>query len=207
MINKINGLHTCQDLKSSVDLELLEILLQPEDAAYPWNPDDQESEAYFNKLEQQLGWQDLVEEHLATQTQDFYHNLDAIWTQVYHSKTDHDEQPAKSLQASLHSAFAACVPANWLNAIAQKAAAIISLEQSASEKLVECIQALLPTWDTDDLLVLARPFAYSMRSSEQQHLTSVISNIENREWSSLSEIEQAKVSLAIADYALKQLSS
>jgi hypothetical protein len=210
MINKINGLHTCHFLQSSVDLpvdiELLETLLQPEDATYPWNPADQESEAYFNELEQQFEWQDLIEEDINTRTQDFYRHLDAIWSQVSYSKTDHDEQPAKGLQALLYSAFAACVPCSLLDAIAQKASSIINLEQSASVKLVECVQGLLPNWETDDLLVLARPFAYSMRSSEQQHLSSVMSNIGNREWTSLSEIEQAKVSLAIADYAFKHIS-
>ncbi|MBD2293923.1 hypothetical protein H6G06_10550 [Anabaena sphaerica FACHB-251] len=207
MINKINGLDTCQFLPSTVDLELLEALLLPEDATYPWNLADQESEAYFNQLEQQFECEDLLAEDLTGRSQDFYHNLDEIWSQVYHSKTDHDEQPSKSLKASLDSAFAASVPSSWLNAIAQKASEIINLEQSASEKLVECVQALLPNWGTDDLLVLARPFAYSMRSNQQQNLASIISNIENREWTGLSEIEQAKVSLAIAHYAFKEISS
>ncbi|MFM6201130.1 MAG: hypothetical protein ACKPE1_18665, partial [Dolichospermum sp.] len=58
----------------------------------------------------------------------------------------------------------------------------------------------------DDLLVLARPFAYSMRSSEPDKLTSLIRDLENRDWCSLSEIEQAKISLAIANYALEYLS-
>ncbi|MEA5578215.1 hypothetical protein [Anabaena sp. UHCC 0451] len=207
MINKINELDTCQLLPLIVDLELLEALLKPEDATYPWNLVDQESEAYFNELEQQFECEDLLAEDLTRRSQDFYHNLDEIWSQVYHSKTDHDEQPSKSIKVAIHNAFAASVPANWLNAIAQKASEIISLEQSASEKLVECVQALLPNWGTDDLLVLARPFAYSMRSNEPQNLASIISNLENREWTDLSEIEQAKISLAIANYAFKELSS
>lgn len=206
MINKINGLDSCEILPSLFDLELLETLLEPEDETYPWNLADQESEAYFNQLEQQFECEDLLGEDLTRRSQDFYHHLDGIWSQVYHSKTDRDEQPAKGIQAALHSAFAASVPTNWLNAIAQKASEIISLEQSASEKLVECVQALLPTWGIDDLLVLARPFAYSMRSNEQQSLASIISNLENREWTDLSEIEQAKISLAIAHYAFKELS-
>ena len=94
-----------------------------------------------------------------------------------------------------------------LKAIAQKASEIFTLEQSASSKLVECVQDFLPHWGIDDLLVLARPFAYSMRSSEPANLASVTSNIADREWTDLSEIEQAKVSLAIADFAFKQLHS
>lgn len=208
MINKINGLDTCHFFPSNVDLDLLEALLKPEDATYPWNMADEESEAYFNQLEQQFECEDLLAENLSRRSQDFYHNLDGIWSQVSHSKTDRDEQPPKSIQAFLNSAFAAAVPSSCLNTIAQKAAEIINnLEQSTSEKLVECVQALLPHWGTDDLLVLARPFAYSMRSNEQQNLAFIISNIENREWTALSEIEQAKISLAIAHYAFKEFSS
>ncbi|WP_016948943.1 hypothetical protein [Anabaena sp. PCC 7108] len=207
MINKINGLDTCSVFTSSVDLDLLEALLQPEDAAYPWNPADEESEAYFSQLEQQFDCQDLLTEDLTTRAQNFYHHLDDLWSQVSHSQTDHDQKPSHRLQSALHTAFSSAVPLNWLNAIAQKALEVITLEKSASDKLVECVQALLPNWGTDDLLVLARPFSYAMRSHEQQNLVFVISNIENREWTSLSEIEQAKVSLAIADYAFKQISS
>jgi hypothetical protein len=208
MINKTNGLDTCHFLPSNVDLDLLEALLKPEDGTYPWNLADQESEAYFNQLEQQFECEDLLAEDLTRRSQDFYSHLDGIWSQVYHSKTDRDEQPPKSIYAAVHSAFAASVPSNWLNNIAQKVSeSINNLEQSTSEKLVECVQALLPNWETEDLLVLARPFAYSMRSNEQQSLAVIISNMENREWTSLSEIEQAKISLAIAHYAFKEFSS
>jgi hypothetical protein len=207
MINKINGLDTCSIFPSSVDLDLLEALLQPEDAAYPWNPADEGSEAYFSQLEQQFESQDLLAEDLTTRAENFYHHLDDIWSQVSHSQTDYDQKPSHRLQSALNSAFSGSVPSNWLNAIAQKVSEISTLEQSASHKLVECVQALLPNWGMDDLLVLARPFAYAMRSNEQQNLIFVSKNIENRDWTSLSEIEQAKVSLAIADYAFKQLSS
>ncbi|TAF06650.1 MAG: hypothetical protein EAZ77_11925 [Nostocales cyanobacterium] len=207
MINKINELDTCGFLPSTADLELLEALLQPEDATYPWNLADEESEAYFHQLEQQFECEDLLGENLNRRSQDFYHHLDEIWSQVSHSKTDRDEQPPKSIQAALHSAFAASVPSSWLNTIAQKVSEMINLEQSASDKLVECVQSLLPNWAADDLLVLARPFAYSMRSNEPQNLAAIISNIEKREWTELSEIEQAKISLAIAHYAFKECSS
>jgi hypothetical protein len=207
MINQINGVDTSNFLQSPVHLEFLSALLAPEDATYPWNLADQESEDYFNQLEQQFECDDLLGDELARRSQNFYHHLDELWSQAsYSTKTDHDEQPSKSIKLSLHEAFAAVVPTNWLNAIAQKAEEIMTLERSASEKLVECVQSLLPSWEADDLMVLARPFAYSMRSNEQQNLAYIISNIENREWTALSEIEQAKVSLAIAHYTFKELS-
>lgn len=206
MINQINGVNTSNVLQSPVQLELLEALLVPSDETYPWNPADQEAEAYFHQLEQQFECDDLLGEDLTRRSLDFFHHLDNLWSQISDCGTDHDEQPSKSIKVSLQNAFAAVVPSSWLDAIAQKATEIITLEKSASEKLVECVQSLLPSWETDDLLVLARPFAYSMRSNKQQNLALVMSNIGNRDWQDLSEIEQAKVSLAIAHYTFKELS-
>lgn len=204
MINKTNELDSFQFLTTTVELELLAALLQPEDETYPWDLADQESEPYFDQLEREFEYDDLLAEDLTRRSQDFYHNLDQIWDQVYHSKTDRDEQPSKCIKAALYSAFSPSVPSSWLNAIAQKASEIINhVEQTTSEKLVECVQTLLPNLLIEDLFVLARRFEPSMRSNDQHKLAIIISNIESREWSDLSEIEQAKVSLAIADYALK----
>jgi len=73
--------------------------------------------------------------------------------------------------------------------------------------LVECVQTVLPNCETETLLVLARPYAYAMRGLEPQNAESTISDINNREWTVLSEIEQAKVSLAIAHYAFTHLNN
>jgi hypothetical protein len=202
MTHKINGSDTFHSLVSQMELELLEALLEPEDATYPWNPADDESEAYFCEVEQQFLMQDLLDEELTTQSQAFYSQLDILWSEVPH-KTHH--LVVNNLQETLQTVFAIGVPQNWLNAIAQKAMEIFASQQSMSDQLVQCVQSVLPTWAADDLFVLARPFAYAMRSSEPQNLTSIISNIENREWETLSEIEQARVSIAIAHYALRQM--
>ncbi len=211
MTNKINSSDASNSLPSQVDLEFLETLLEESDnATYPWNPADKESEAYFHELEQQFVMHDLLEDELTTRSQSFYSHLDTLWSGIsntiyYNCSTESGY--AVDLQETLHNNFAACVPQAWLNAIAKKAAEIFAPHQSMGEQLVECVQSVLPTWGSDDLLVLARPFAYSMRSSEPQNAASVISNLDNREWTTLSEIEQAKVSLAIAYYALNQLKS
>ncbi|MFN6567905.1 hypothetical protein [Dendronalium sp. ChiSLP03b] len=210
MANKINTSHTFHSLQSQVELELLEVLLESEDTTYPWNPTDDESEVYFDELEQQFGMEELLDEELSIRSQTFYNQLDNLWSEVSnHSyyKCSMEHSLISSLQKSLHTAFAAGVPQGWLNEIATKAAEIFSPQQSMGEQLVQCVQSVLPTWAADDLFVLARPFAYAMRSSESHNMTSVINNVENREWTSLSEIEQAKVSIAIAYYALKQLDS
>lgn len=207
MANKSNGSDTYSSLPSQIDLELLEALLEPDDATYPWNPADEESEAYFHELEQQFGMQDLLEEELTTRSQDFYSHLDTLWSGIASTPDNSNLQQVVvlNLQETLRTTFAACIPQGLLNTIATKAAEIFAAQQSMGEQLVECVQTVLPTWGTEDLLVLARPFAYAMRSSESQNASSAISNLNNSEWTALSEVEKAKVSLAIAYYAFTQL--
>jgi hypothetical protein len=208
MTNQINGSETFSSLPSQVDLELLEALLEPDDATYPWNPGDEELEAYFDELEQQFGMQDLLEEELTKRSQDFYSHLDTLWSGISQESDDnHNPQQAQvlNLQQTLSSAFAACVPQALLNTIATKAAEILAAQQSIGEQLVECVQTVLPNWGTEDLLVLARPFTYAMRSSESQNAASALNNLQNNEWTALSEVEKAKVTLAIASYAFNEL--
>lgn len=208
MAKQMNASETFHPLPSQFDLELLSALLEPEDATYPWNPVDEESESYFRELEEQFA-QDLTDEELTTGSQAFYGKVDTLWSEISecsHYKCNTNHVTLAHLQETLHSAFAASVPQSWLNAIAQIASEMFDTRQSIGEQLVECVQAMLPSWGTEDLLVLARPYAYAMRGSEPQNAASTtISDIENREWTALSQIEQAKVSLAIAHYAFTQL--
>lgn len=211
MINNIHNSENFPPLTSQVELELLEVLLEPEDATYPWNPADDEAEAYFTDIERQFVMQDLLEEELHTRAQSFYGKLDTLWSKLgnaSHYKCNTTSRGIlSSLQETLHSTFAAKIPHNWLDAIAEKATEIFTSQQSMGEQLVECVQAVLPTWGADDLSVIARPYAYAMRSSEPQNMKAIVNNVENKDWTTLSEIEQAKVSVAIAYYALKQLNN
>ncbi|MEH2290582.1 hypothetical protein [Nostoc sp.] len=208
MADKINDSDTFSFLPSQIDLELLEALLEPEDANYPWNPGDEESEAYFQELEQQFGIEDLQGVELMRRSEDFYGHLDTLWSSIT-STPDHNHNRQQAvvfnLQQTLRNNFSACVPQILLNTIATKAAEIFAARQLISEQLVECVQTILPTWGTEDLIVLARPFAYAMRSSESQNAASALSNLQNSEWKALSEVEKAKVSLAIASYAFTEL--
>ncbi|MEH2084907.1 MAG: hypothetical protein V7K89_34530 [Nostoc sp.] len=209
MADKINGLDTFSSLPSQVDLELLEALLEPEDANYPWNPGDEESEAYFQELEQQFGIEDLLDEEIIRRSQDFYGHLDTLWSSITstsdHNNDNRQQSVVLNLQQTLCTNFSACVPQILLNTIATKAAEIFAARQLISEQLVECVQTILPAWGTEDLIVLARPFAYAMRSSESQNAVSALSNLQNSEWTALSEVDKAKVSLAVASYAFTEL--
>ncbi|MGI2905578.1 hypothetical protein [Tolypothrix sp. VBCCA 56010] len=207
MAKNMNASETFHPLPSQFDLELLSALLEPEDATYPWNPADEESEIYFRELEEQFA-QDLTDEELTTHSQAFYGKLDTLWSEISDSTHYNDNTKnvtLANLQKTLHSAFAASVPQSWLNAIAQKASEILNTSRSIGDQLlVECVQTVLPSWETEDLLVLARPYASAMRGNEPQN-ADTITEINNREWTALSQIEQAKVSLAIAHYAFTQL--
>jgi hypothetical protein len=196
--------------QAQIDLELLEALLEPEDNTYPWNPIDQESDAYYQELEQQFLTSDVLDEELTTRSQSFYDQLDTLWSESCPSLCYNDttESPvAANLQKTLQAHLALAIPQGLLKAIAQKATEIFSTQQTMGEQMIQCVQAVLPTWGAEDLFVLARPYAYAMRSSEPQNLETVLGKVDNRDWNALSEIEQAKVSLAIAYYALSELNS
>ncbi|MBR8834004.1 MAG: hypothetical protein DSM106950_08175 [Stigonema ocellatum SAG 48.90 = DSM 106950] len=207
MVNKINKSKTFHPLQSQVELEFLEALLSPDDATYPWNPADEESETYFLQLEQQFLMQDVLDSELTPRSEAFYSQLDQLWSNYKQSDCNTPATPVTTLQETLHNSFGSSIPTNWLNAIALKATEVFNTQQSMAEQLIQCVQAVLPTWGSEDLLVLARPFAYAMRSSESQTLESVLNNVDNREWTALSQIEQAKASLAIAYYAFSQLNN
>jgi len=207
MVNQIDLNDKCHFLPSIGDLELLEVLLAPEDPAYPWNPADDSTEDYFLQLEQEVVGQNFwTSEELTQGEATFSRHLDMIWAQIpnYHPETP-EKKLLDYLYPALEQAFAKFVPSAWLNTIAQKAIAVFTLEQPSSEKLVECMQALFPNHHIDDLSVFTRP-ALTMRTVKLQDFTlSIIHRLEQEEWTSLTEIEQAKNIGLITDFALKQL--
>jgi hypothetical protein len=210
MTHQIHGSEIFHLTQAQIDLELLEALLEPEDNTYPWNPTDEESEAYYQELEQQFLTSDVLDEQLTTRSQSFYDQLDTLWSDFspascYNNTTE--SSVAVNLQKTLQAHLALAVPQGLLKAIAQKATEIFSTQQTMGEQMIQCVQAVLPTWGAEDLFVLARPYAYAMRSSEPQNLETVLGKVENPDWSALSEIEQAKLSLAIAYYAITELNS
>lgn len=181
----------CEDASTQAQLELLEALLQPQDERYPWNPAEPEVQAYFEELEQGCSlepWQD--EEEITGGAQGFFEQLQQCWVSPLPAATD-------SLQASLSGQFATVVPQEWLEAIANKAQEVFSTNMSLVEQLVLCVQPLLPNWTKDDLLVFARPLAYAMRGRSEP--------VKAAEWTGLSQIEQARLSLSVARLALSEL--
>lgn len=170
--------------------DLLEAVLGADDrVSYPWNPADSGAEAYFAELEQDFTLDGLQPEELTARSQVLFNQLNQMWAQM-----------------SLSKRFAAHVPQRLLDTIVQQAQQVISTNLSLADQLVQCVREIMPAWDEDDLRVLARPLAYAMRGAEtDNNLESTLGSVRSTEWASLSEIEQARLSLAIARYALANL--
>ncbi|MDJ0675158.1 MAG: hypothetical protein QNJ36_07240 [Calothrix sp. MO_167.B42] len=211
MIDKTNLSNTFPPPEQSLELELLEALLTFEDETYPWNPLAPESEEYLLQAESQFVLQEVMEEEFDSFSANFYSELDNLWAKL--PNTEHynhttDNSIVAEVQKTLQLHFAAQVPQDWLQKIAQTAGKMLNSQASMGEQLVQCVQSVLPTWQEEDLFVLARPLAYAMRSSDNHaanEATQVLEKIGDREWITLSEIEQARLSLAIAHYALNNI--
>lgn len=187
------------------ELELLQLVLQ-EPIAYPWNPTDADTEEYFTALEQEVlnaGWS--IEE-LTEQGQVLASCLDQAWASLQPaSDTVVDSLVSRMLSAGLFQQFASQVPQQIFKGIVERARQVMASSTSLSDQLVECAQVCLPTWATEDLQVLARPFAYAMRSGETEMLEVALRSVRSAAWTELSGVEQARLSLAIARYAISQL--
>lgn len=210
MANEFNHTEANDDSRSLTELDLLEALLAADDATYPWNPADLESEAYFSDQEQQFLLEDFSDAEIASRSDAFFSHIEQIWAEIIPASEQTSVTSVTdvaSLQASLQQRFAKYMPQSWLMAIADRAYNVLSEQKSFALQLVQCVQTLLPDWAEDDLLILARPFAVAMRSLDTTVVESQLTHVSCQDWANVSEIEQARASLAIARYALAQLQS
>lgn len=182
---------------SSMELEILSLLMEPKEEIYPWDTTTLAAEAYFKEAEQQLNSDPWLEQELIATTPGFLSQLDQLWQAKAPGL-----QPAQSLQAKLSAQFALYVPQEWLATISRQASQLIDSQKSLGAQLVQCVQELVPNCLEEDLLVLARPYANAMRSNLDS--ATVQLNITPQQWTTLSEIQQAKIGLAIALYALER---
>ncbi|BAZ05239.1 hypothetical protein [Calothrix sp. NIES-3974] len=207
-----------QHLKSAIHRELLDALLSTEEnVIYPWDTNQIETEDFFSAHEANFVMDDVLQAELSSRAESFFNHLDSLWSQLptseYHNCNTNVNIIA-NLKASLQKISSVDLPPSWLETIAAKASEIFNSSQTLGEQLALCANAVLPNWGTDDLLVLARPFAYAMRNGDENHsstdpqpVASALKKVSDRDWNSLTEIDQARVSLAVAYYALKQLNS
>lgn len=193
-----DSMHNREDssyTKSSVERELLAALLA-DDSVYPWDSSTLEAEAYFMAVEEELGADWQAEE--TSRSQHFFSQLDRLWL------TATPTSAISSLQANLRALFATYIPQNWLDKIARQACQALETQTSLPKQLLQCAQELLPNYLAEDLQVLVRPYAYAMRGSSDE-ISQRLGSLTPEKWTNLSEIQQAKVSLAISRYALEHL--
>ncbi|MBD2072958.1 hypothetical protein H6F86_03465 [Phormidium sp. FACHB-592] len=160
---------------------------------YVWNPAAPEAEPFFAALEQALPLDDWNAAEVATRSDVFFAQVNQLWSTA-------------TLQETLTQRFAARVPQQLLTAIATRAQQVLSSSISLADQLVQCVQEALPHLAEDDLHVLARPLAYAMRGNDSP-VESTLERVRSVEWDALSDVEQARLSLAIARYALAELES
>ena len=67
------------DNSSPEQLDLLEALLEPDDAPYPWNTADLDSETYFAEQTGDFLFKDLSDEEIAARSQTFFTQLAELW--------------------------------------------------------------------------------------------------------------------------------
>lgn len=188
-----------EDTVSQIHGEILEALLISQDDCYPWHPAEALAYSYFEEIEAGC-WRDYVpdEEEVAFNSQALFNNLHKCFSSMVSPSTD-------SLKSYLSERFANCCPEEWLNAIAQEAQKVVQSNLSLADRLVRCVKPLLPNWSEDDLLMLARPWAYAMRSMPDTPVQNPELIVQPVEWTRLSVVEQVRFSLAVAHSALLQL--
>jgi len=198
-----------QDLRSAAEQDLLSALWQADTQCYPWDLTPEVEATYFLTLETGADLDSW--EPTPAQSQAFCDQLDRLWLTV---ATEATPTTVASLLTRISDRFTGKVPHALIATIAERAQQVLedslatglAPAQSRLEQLVYCVQDLLPAWGEEDLQVLARPLAYAMRGVDHQSATDrLLETVRPVEWESLSEIEQARLSLTIADYALTTL--
>ncbi|MBE9225750.1 hypothetical protein IQ264_09980 [Phormidium sp. LEGE 05292] len=205
MASQTRGSGCFPSFYSQAKQELLQVLLQnEEESVYYWNPTEQDADCYFAQLEKTFQLDDWIEE-VEEKAQSFYNQLDAIWA------IDVPQLGAEDIFAILQQKFAFRVPSAWLKTISHKACQLkfgkerADNQMNLADQLVCCVQELLPNWPEGDLYLFSRPLAFAMRGTETAVIDSMIATIRELPFSDLSDVEQARLGLAIARYALAEL--
>ncbi len=185
MVNHNSSSKQPLSAEHQAEQEMLESILST-DTPYPWLPAEASEyfaetaavgdELAFSDEEAQLGWQ-------AMSTQ-----LNAIWG-------------APSIQMALAQRFAKRLSQDVIETITAKASQMVKTGRPLAEQLIGCVRDTLTGWDDADLQVMARPLAHAMRGQEEI-LDTTIDSVRDVEWTDLSPMEQARISLAAARWAI-----
>ena len=183
-----------QDNPSEAEAHLMDCLLASSTANYPWNPTDPATADYYTESDRSFSLDDWSEAEIGQRSQSFFASIQSCWVDA--PSPDLEMSPLAALTAK----FGARVPQPWLAQIAANVSSLAASNLKPVEHLVQSVQDLLSNWPTDDLLVMARPYAYAMRCDPG------VDNPDNivrpLEWTELSKVERAKLTILIAQYAI-----
>ena len=121
--------------------------------------------------------------------------LNQLWSE--------EGEQAASFQSALLQKFSSRLPVELLTQLAEKAKQISENGEALAAQMVACVQEVVDGLADDDLRVMARPMAMAMRGRASDEIAeSTVKSIREADWEALSSVEQAKLSLAAARYAL-----
>ncbi|MFZ4667497.1 MAG: hypothetical protein ACOYME_13810 [Prochlorotrichaceae cyanobacterium] len=181
-------------LEAEADLlkQLLNSCSSDDTVAHPpyiWDPQSLETEAYLQSLEQ--NWSDVPVPPFST----IASSIDRLWAKVETAATPQENTPVLRLKTRFPH-----LPEPCLAHILQQVKTIGLETLSLRDQLLQCVQDLFPSWDLEDLQVVARPYAYAMRSFSSE--TDPSADLVTVEWHYLSDLEQISLCLAAAKAAL-----
>ncbi|MCY7366729.1 MAG: hypothetical protein LH474_01070 [Chamaesiphon sp.] len=179
---------------SEVQAQLIDCLLASSTITYPWNPAEPATADYYLETDRHFNLDDWSDAEITQRSRSFFAQIQSCWA----------NSPTPVLEisplAALIEKFGARVPQQWLAQIAANVSDLATNQLEPIDRLVQSVQDLLPNWATEDLLVIARPYAYAMRGDTG------VDNIDNivrpLAWTELSELERAKLTIAIAQAAI-----
>lgn len=183
------------DRQTIAEIDLLNAISHG-DSIYPWEPAATTTEFYFDNLTKIADvTASLSQQELNERSHQFFQQLEQTYTLI-------------SVEQSVLTKFTSFAPENILKKLSSVASEVVSQvarvsgNLSLSDQLVHCVNEILPQWSLEDLEVLARPYAYAMRSSNNDMIESTVQSINESTWENLSDLEQVRLSLAIALYAI-----
>jgi hypothetical protein len=182
------------DDPSEVPAQLIECLLASSTVDYPWNPAELATADYYLETDRHFSLDDWSDTEIKQRSQAFFAQIQSCWENAP------TPELVTSPLAALIEKFGARVPQQWLAQIAENVGRLAASNLEPIDRLVQSAQDLLPNWAVEDLLVIARPYAYAMRGDTG------VDNIDNivrpLAWTELSALEQAKLTIAIAQSAI-----
>ncbi len=179
---------------SEVQAQLIDCLLASSTINYPWNPAEPATADYYLDADRHFSLDDWSEAEITQRSRSFLAQIQSCWA---NSPTPVIEV---SPLAALIEKFGARVPQQWLAQIAANVSDLATNQLEPIDRLVQSVQDLLQNWAAEDLLVIARPYAYAMRGDTG--VNDIDNIVRPLAWTELSELERAKLTIAIAQAAI-----